>query len=314
MGLSMSQQVVIRQSESADRDEILSFIERMGFNSRDSIIWDGLAMSAMTAWEGKRLIGAIPLEPRIMRWADGRNVAAVHETVVAVDPAYRSSGIGSQMQEMIFRDRPNNAELATVFREEPDSRAYMWYRRNGFEPVMHITSWFCDEPSRIAGGQKSIISGIGDADIPWQKLESLRSSSLVDPQTRPLRKWLSVHPYRQRYDFRVLSLPSVGHVLLGIGSMHSQTVRADILQSFCESDSTSAVTELLGACATVAVENDWRPIRLPLAACDPWSATVKSMGFRAGWPFDILARPLCGQINPSPSLSAEWRYAGIDYC
>ena len=62
--------------------------------------------------------------------------------------------------------------------------------------------------------------------------------------------------------------------------------------------------------AVAAVRENWRPIRLPLASSDPNAAAAQSLGFVAGWTFDMLLRSL----DPDLKVRLEgWRYAGIDY-
>src|SRR2546421_690610 len=106
--------LTIRPAQDADRDMLLGFIEEMGFNPRDAATWDGLQMQAMTAWQGDKLIGAIPLEPRPLQAAPGTVVPSIHETVVAIRPEFRGSGIGTKLQQAIFDAPPNNAALVTV--------------------------------------------------------------------------------------------------------------------------------------------------------------------------------------------------------
>src|SRR3954470_19961683 len=91
----------IRLARPDDRDRILDFIHQMGFNPRDTVTWDTLQMTAMTAWTGDELIGAIPLEPRPLQLAPGNVVTTLHQTAVAVHPDYRGKGIGTRLQRAL---------------------------------------------------------------------------------------------------------------------------------------------------------------------------------------------------------------------
>ncbi len=200
----------IRLSTPADTDAILKFIEENGFNPRDKITWVGLQMGAMTAWVGERLIGAIPFEPRTLRISATETIQSIHETVVAVDPEFRGSGIGSQLQQALADDTSAGAKLITVFREEPESAAYRWYLKNKFAPAMNIRSWLCFDSAKIA--VQSPERNVDDVE----RLRAINHGGMIDRHTRPLNDWLSVHPYRNRYQFHKITVES-GYALLGVG-------------------------------------------------------------------------------------------------
>jgi GNAT superfamily N-acetyltransferase len=313
----MSATPTIRWATAQDRDAILAFVADMGFNPRDAVTWDALSMTAVTAWDSdSRLIGAVPLEPRLLRIAPGQCIPTVHETVVAVHPDHRGHGLGSRLQQAIFASPPNDAQLVTVFREEPASPAYRWYIKNGFTPAMHVESWFHDAPRALAAADPFAARAIDDPTIDWPALALLRqrcaashAGGFIDRGSRPLRPWLSVHPYRCRYDFLLVTQPSA-YALLGIGTMHSQTTRIDVLDWAC--DGSGSRGGLIRAVAAFAASHDYRPIRWPLSQSDSNAATLHALGFASRWSFDMLARPLAG----CPSLAnylPTWRYFGIDY-
>jgi GNAT superfamily N-acetyltransferase len=312
--------VIIRLSERSDREEILRFVAEMGFNPRDAATWDGLGMVAMTAWEGPRLVGSIPMEPRALQVGGGRCVATVHETVVAVHPEWRNKRVGSRLQEAIFETRPGGAEMVTVFREEPESAAYRWYVRNGFAAVARVDSWFAEELGTSKLGPEFEVRGSAETGACWTEIERLRlevdgdSVGLIGRGERPLHRWLDCHPYRGRYAFHFVMERARGelgaYALLGVGRMHSETTRADVLE-FCVRERGREVS-LIRAVLTVAKTYGWRPVRWPLASTDPNTATASAEGFTPAWGFDMLVKPMEG-TRLAPCLAKDWRYAGIDY-
>jgi GNAT superfamily N-acetyltransferase len=317
--------VIIRPSEPADRDALLAFIAEMGFNPRDAATWDGLKMLAMTAWDGHDLIGAIPLEPRTLQMESDQWVPIVHETVVAVRPEFRGKGLGSQLQQAIADAPPRGAKLATVFREEPDSPTYRWYASSGFAPVIHVDSWFIDNPSEVATRDDFEFLPAEECDDRWPSIEKIRrqvlsqSPGLLSRRQRPLKPWLEIHPYRSRYAFHFVTVRQGADLsacaLVGVGAMHSQTTRVDILE-FCVIDNEPALSrQLLDAVITCAARSGWHPIRWPLASSDPLTQIAAEAGFIARWGFDMLAKPLDASArNIMPAIGgSHGRYAGIDY-
>ena len=312
--------MIIRPSEPRDRDAILRLIEENGFNPRDATTWDALGMLAMSAWEDGDLVGAIPLEPRTLQVGGGQSVPTIHETVVAVRPEFRGKGIGSRLQQAILEHRPAGAVLATVFREDPPSGAYRWYLRNGFAPAMHIVSWFLDEPQACGESTDWNVFDPATSELDWNAVETLWRNSkasiggLINRRHRPLRQWLQCHPYRQSYDFRVILCTEEnrfsGYALLGIGTMHSQTVRADVLEFFASGGSEQSASQLLKCIFECAWRNGLRPVRWPLSVADPLTRDARSAGMIARWEFDMLVRKLDNSVQP---ITDNWCYSGADY-
>jgi GNAT superfamily N-acetyltransferase len=319
--------MVARLSRPEDRDQVLRFIAEMGFNRRDAATWNGLDMVAMTAWRGNELIGAIPLEPRPLQVRPGRVIRSVHQTTVAVAPELRGQGIGSRMQQAILALDPPLAPLATVFREEPDSPAYRWYHANGFRPVMTIHAWQLDPPPTPAESASPDVRDPGDPAIDWAAVDGHWQSAYADRYggficraARPLRDWLEVHPYRNRYAFKLLRVHDnaavVAYAVLGVGQLHSQTTRVEIMEHATRDDGGSSLDLLIRATVAYARQNDYRPIRWAMAAGDPAADVAQHHGFKLDWEFDMLARPLRPDAAalPDPDERKQlWRYHSLDY-
>ncbi len=160
------------------------------------------------------------------------------------------------MQQAIADQRPAGAQLVTVFREEPQSPAYRWYLKNGFFKAIQIYAWFCDEPGTIVGDDLPRTWKVGEASIPWNEVERAwthhpvsQSAGRVDRTSRGLKDWLTVHPYRHRYSFRILADAPGNFALLGVGALHSDTIRADVLELMPSDAHPSTIESLLRAIA-----------------------------------------------------------------
>lgn len=317
----MNDKIQIRWADADEAVDILAFIQAMGFNPRDKITWDALEMVAMSAWQGGKLIGAIPLEPRPFKIAPDKTAWAMHETVVAVHPDHRSRGIGSRMQDEIVATLPAEIEFVSVFREEPDSPAYRWYIKNNFQPTMQIDSWFYETSPEFKMPEVDLFVPT-DARLPWDELAETwpkarkNNSGIIDQAERDLKTWLSIHPYRQKYDFMIaversrLGLPA-GYAVLGTGNMHSETKRCDILD-LVSTGGSNDIRRLIDQFAPFMFKSGCTSIRWPLAQNDPNTQIAQSLGFNKKWSFDMLVRPLPhSSLLVKPAAFAS--FASIDY-
>jgi hypothetical protein len=136
-----------------------------------------------------------------------------------------------------------------------------------------------------------------------------------------LRDWLRVHPYRSRYAFKLLLLNEVDATLgayasLGVGRLHSETSRVEIMEHAVRDDSPSRLDRLLDAAVAYARQNAYRPVRWAMASTDPASAPARRHGFKPDWQFDMLARPLQPDAFDLPEATERsqlWRYHSLDY-
>lgn len=317
----MLSDIEIRWASADETAPILNFIEAMGFNPRDNTAWQGLEMVAMSAWQGGNLIGAIPLEPRPLKITADKTIWAMHETVVAVHPDHRARGIGSAMQQQIFTSLPDEIELLSVFREEPQSPAYRWYLKNGFQKAMQIDSWFFEGKPEWKMPEVDLFVPT-DSRVPWEFLaETWRkaqqtASGVVDQTQRNLRDWLAIHPYRARYNFKIAAERgrqgrAPGYAILGTGNMHSERKRCDILD-LISTGGPGDVRHMLDQIIPFEIKIGSAAIRWPLAQTDSHAEIAQAIGFQRKWSFDMLIRPLPhSSFNLLPSSFAS--YASIDY-
>jgi len=167
----------------ADRDAVLAFVEAMGFNPRDAATWDALGMSAVTAWQGAELVGAIPFEPRPLRVSEDGVAWSLHETTVAVRPEHRSAGVGSAMQEKLLEfleshdsvrwARGEPVSMLSVYREEPESAAYRWYLKNGFQRAYTIHGWHLEGPAPAGPTAGYRVYSPAETETPWSVMNQV---------------------------------------------------------------------------------------------------------------------------------------------
>lgn len=300
--------VQLRIATPDDAPAVLAFITDMGFSPRTSATWHGLNMSAMTAWQDGRLVGAIPFEPRQLLWG-GAVAKSLHQTCVAVNPAQRGSGLGTSLQAALATHaQAQSQDLITVFRENPATPAYRWYVKNDFAVATTVDSFFADDPASISGARFFVHEPATLFNLDGQFAASYRKAVGVVCRThRPTLPWLAVHPYATRYRFAVVTPRfdlSAGYALLGIGKLHSDTERADVLQLVGEPE------QLIRSVCAASAHHQWRPVRIPFAAAEPAATVARAMKLRSGWSFDVLVKPVRAEMK----ISADgWRYSGLDF-
>jgi len=307
--------IELRMSRPGDADAILAFIAAMGFTPRDRVTWDGLGMIAPLATRGTEIVGAIPIELRPVKIAPNLAVQWAHQTCVAVHPDLRGDGVGTRLQALLRSSLPDGTQMMGVYREDPDSPAYKWYLRNGFRKAMTIVSW-TTEISETKIDSPLIPSPPPEGETPGATREGTRvahawrrartDGCFVDQSQRALHKWLDVHPYRLRYRFEIIGNDDA-YALLGIGALHSNSNRADVLDFVA--DETSA-ENLLDRCIVRARELGASPLRWAMVERDPNVRLARSRGMSPGWTFDLLIH----ETTPGLHVDASnWRYASIDF-
>jgi GNAT superfamily N-acetyltransferase len=341
-GVAVSDDTIqIRPSRPGDADAILAFIRAMGFTPRDRVTWDALGMSAAIAMRGDEIVGAIPIEMRPVKISPDLTVQWAHQTCVAVHPDLRGGGLGSRLQTLLRSTLPMGTQMMGVYREDPGSPAYRWYVNNGFRMAMTVVSWTMEispstatsspVPSPPYSGERARVRGSGPAgseathesDRPltltlspdyrgegtrlaqaWTRTRN--NGCYVDQSQRPLLKWLDVHPYRSRYRFEIVE-SEAGYAVVGIGALHSETPRADLLDFVADESGAEALLDL---CIARASELRASPLRWALSKHDPLTTLAKNRGMVAGWKFDLLIQEMVPGLHVDTS---SWRYASIDF-
>ena len=309
----------IRWDRPSDQQAIRAFLERVGFVVRPPETWQALGMSAATAWRDGRLLGAIPLEPRRLKIGAERCLHSLQQTTVAVDPALRGQGLGSAMQDFIAMNADDKAEAASVFREEPESPGYRWYRTNGFRPIQRLDIWtraavVTPSPSTLR------LESWTDPAVPLATIEALRQRRsatgcglYIPREDRPLASWLPVHPYASARRFEIAwSERPFGYILLG----RSDTGQLDLLEIEQEETIGDSLEALLGALLSSIARREGTQLRCMLAGSDKEAAAaLQAVGFERSTSMDLLIKPLAQALalEIPDGDRAKWRHHAIDY-
>ena len=134
----MNSEVLYRRYQSSDLEEILSLSERSDSTNRTALSWEGNHMTAICAFDGERLIGAIPFEQRSLAVGHQSCLKGLWATGVHVDEEYRSLGIGTAMDRLVPHFFGREASGTFVYRKDEASGAYRWYKKIGFDVIATI--------------------------------------------------------------------------------------------------------------------------------------------------------------------------------
>ena len=304
----------IRWDRPQDQPAIRAFLARVGFLVRPRETWSALGMSAATAWRDGELVGAIPLEPRPVKLGAAKTLRCLQQTTVAVEPALRGRGIGSALQDFIAAaaaEAGGRAQAATVYREEPDSPGYRWYRRNGFAPLQRLRIW---SHGGSGGGAPLRIAAWNDPAVPLAEIEALRlqqddagSGLTVVRAARPLAHWLPVHPYARAWRFEIAwSAAPLAYALLG----RAEEGRRELLESGVAAEGPVPRRRLIEGLIAAG------PLRCMLAESDAEAiAALEATGFTRQSAMDLLAKPLAAGVSLEIDEEdrARWRHHAIDY-
>lgn len=313
-------QVTILPYHHRYQKQVLNLIENSDSTPRTVETWAPKTMTAVLAFDGNRLIGAIPLEKRKFSIGNGKTIQALWVSGAHVDPAYRSLGIGSAMDRKIQELFPQ-ADAVFAFRPDETSRAYQWYERLGFENVMRIISFrkaisnFSHEVSYdIVESAKQIGEQGGNLLACYQKSMKGRGGSPV--RTKDFwKEKLKHYYYKDWFRFSLLTLKHkgklVGYALLGRTSQRDNIDRFEVLE-WSVTASGPLNRELHNAIFHYAHLKRIQEVRIQLSAQDPEVQLVKTLGFKERWRTNMLGKPL-KSLSFGKTALKKWRYFQIDY-
>ncbi len=197
-------------------------------------------MTAICAFAGKRLIGAIPFERRRLALGGSFYLKALWATGVHVDRDLRSVGIGEAMDRLIPHLFGAEASGIFVYRGNKDSGAYRWYEKIGFNVIATI---------EILGKQ---VDRSPRTDVKWEvysggKMFSMIGAELYDIfaqenknrsgfQLRSPGYWHNIcksHLYHSFYEYFVLTIGEgdlKAYVFMGQTSIGDAVDRLDIFE------------------------------------------------------------------------------------
>ena len=96
--------LMIRPYIPSDLSEIISLIGRSDSTDRTELTWSKNHMTGILGFEGKKLIGAIPFEPRNFSLGNADSINVLWVSGAHVEAEYRNKGIGRKLDEITRRE------------------------------------------------------------------------------------------------------------------------------------------------------------------------------------------------------------------
>jgi len=295
--------VTIRPYQDNDLTQVLALLEKSDSTSRTHETWRGNDMTAVLAFEGEHLIGAIPFEKRQFVLSQEKIIPVLWASGVHVEPEYRSQGVGSSLDQKIEQYFFPLAQAVLVFREDETSPAYRWYKKLGYHDLLPILSFKKEVESPL----------IKPSYVVWQTQEEIQTQEhkLFDFFQKNIGSFYGYpkrhegfwsgkfvhHYYKKSYSYSVLALRRgeqlMSYAFLGKTAMRDGIERLDILEMITPEDQ-EIKNNLYQAIVHFASRLAVKEIRIQLSYQDFDAAWMKSRGFTLRWRTNVLGK----FINP----------------
>ena len=119
--------------------EILIYADSISYDEKENIIAKGNAK----IFKENQLIGILPYEHRELVLDEDEFIKVLWISGAHVDSRYRSQGIGSTCLKLINKYYYPKINSIFVYRNDPSSLAYKWYKNNDFHHLLNILSFNC---------------------------------------------------------------------------------------------------------------------------------------------------------------------------
>ena len=237
----MSKELFTRRYSQDQLEAVLELSARSISTTRTRHTWIQNNMTAVLAYSGNDLIGAIPLERRKLTIGDGRLTEVLWVSGAHVDEQYRSAGVGSAMDRSIEEYFSEEASGVFVYRGDPQSAAFRWYKKNDYKVVASIVSLERDAQSSCRTGQLyKVLTKLEDIEKISPKLKAAFESKYCTAAgfiPRSSRYWvdkIKYHLYCKDYKYSVLILDRKAglrsYAFLGQTSLGDGQLRLDIFE------------------------------------------------------------------------------------
>jgi GNAT superfamily N-acetyltransferase len=274
---------------------VIEFCNGNGFTYRTHSDWVESNLQAVLAFDGARLIGAIPFYPRRIKCeiSNGSNFAYL--TSVAIDPHYRNNRIGSSLLEYLY----SSFSLEGVFvNSDPVDLSHEWYKKNQFENLAEVKLLAADikklkikkHPYAYIELKNSneIAKYSEELNICFNKNMGIYSGYEVRDKYFWEKK-IQTHYYRHHYKYFLIfnqCFKCEQYSIIGLNTDSRRVKSLDVLEIAPVAEDWGQ--PLLSTLIKIAEENGVKTIRIPCIVNSETEKFCYSSGFKWLHSFNIL--------------------------
>jgi len=287
--------------------QILKFIKKSKMTQRTKNSWIKNDMTSINMKDGNKIIGVLPFE-KVHLKIKNKFEKILWISALFVLPKYRNQKIGSKILQSSEKIFIKKFKYIFVMREDYGSKAFKWYKKNGFKIISKILSF----EKKI---NKSVMNKPNYELL--DNFNSFKKKGLILNKTfynlnrkydgykkRDTKFWFNLknHYYNRDYIFKILLLKESNnkhhYALIGKTKMRDNCFRFEILE-FCSSNIVYKKL-LLDSITYLAKKENCKKIRMKISIFDKFQDFLKKNKFKKNWETYILVKKL---IKKNISLS-----------
>jgi len=287
--------------------QILKFIKKSKMTPRTKNSWIKNDMTNINMKDGNKIIGVLPFE-KVHLKIKNKFEKILWISALFVLPKYRNQKIGTKILQSSEKFFIEKFKYIFVIREDYGSKAFRWYKKNGFIIVSKILSF----EKKI---NKSIIKKPNYELL--DNFNSFKKKGLILNKTfynlnrkydgykkRDTKFWFNLknHYYNRDYIFKILLLKESNnkhhYALIGKTKMRDNCFRFEILE-FCSSNIVYKKL-LLDSITYLAKKENCKKNRMKISIFDKFQDFLKKNKFKKNLETYILVKKL---IKKNISLS-----------
>lgn len=279
--------------------QILRFIKKSKFTPRTKNSWLENDMTSVNMKDGNRIIGVLPFE-RVHLKIKKKFEKVLWISALFVLPEYRNRKIGTNIlksSEKIFK---NKFKYIFVIREDYGTKAFRWYKKNGFKTVSKILSFEKKiNKSLVIKPNYELLDNFNSfkkKGLILNKTFNNLNSAYDGYKKRDSKFWFNLknHYYNRNYIFKILlikeSQNKYHYALIGKTKMRDNCFRFEILE-FCSSNIIYKKI-LLNSITHLAKKENCKKIRMKISIFDEFQDFLKENKFKKNWETYILVKKL----------------------
>ena len=278
---------------------VLKFIKKSGMTKRTKNTWIKNNMTSVNINDGNKIIGILPFE-KIDLKINNKFEKILWISALYVLPKYRNKKFGTKILKFSEKFFVKKFKYIFVMRENYGSKAFRWYKKNGFKKVSKILSFekkldksFFFKPNyKLLDNFNSFKK---NGSILNKTFKSL-NKSYDGYKKRDSKFWYNLqnHYYNHEYIFKILILKDSNnnhhYALVGKTKMRDSSLRLEILE-FC-SNNLVYKKLLLNSIVHLAKKEKCKKIRMKISVFDKIQNFLKKNKFKKNWETYILVKKL----------------------